>query len=511
MSEKNRENADKKWESAHKFSVYFYNSLTYAGATLALLVFFIECILFALDFFSPSSNVYLGLITYAILPPFLILGLVLIPVGAWNKRRRVLRGTSSLRPRTFFIDPSISTHRNAIVIFVTGTIILVVMTAIGSYKAFHYTESVQFCGTTCHNLMTPQFTRYRQSSHARVKCVECHIGAGADWYVRSKISGVRQIFKTIQNTYPRPIPTPVHNLRPAEETCQQCHWPDKFFSSFEMRRQYFLSSEKDNPGWSMRMLIHVGGKGTATSGIHAHMYMDNDVYYVADDERRQVISWVKTIDKQGKETIYTAPDSPYKDKQPPAQLVRKMDCIDCHNRPTHRFEPPDKLLNAAMAAGLVDPRIPAIKHHALEVLSANYETTQQAERAIREKLTGYYQKEFGESFAARKAEVDRAIEQVVVIYKNNFFPEMKSRWDAFPDNIGHMVSPGCFRCHDDKHTSAQGKTIPRDCTTCHTIIEQGPPGALEKNIDGLPFKHPVDISDMWQEMNCFDCHTGGPF
>ena len=107
--------------------------------------------------------------------------------------------------------------------------------------------------------------------------------------------------------------------------------------------------------------------------------------------------------------------------------------------------------------------------------------------------------------------MDRAIGQVVVIYKNNFFPEMKSRWDAFPDNIGHMVSPGCFRCHDDNHTSAQGKTIPRDCTICHTIIEQGPPGALEKNIDGLPFKHPVDISDMWQEMNCFDCHTGGPF
>lgn len=495
----------------YTFSIFFYNPITYIGAGLALFIFVIECLLFGFDFLNPYANVYLGLFTYTVLPPFLILGLILIPVGAWHKRRRVLKGVAVAEPKSLYINPTIPAHRNALIVFFVGTALLIVMTAIGSYKAFHYTESVQFCGTTCHQLMRPQYTRYSQSPHARVKCVECHIGPGADWYVRSKLSGVRQIFKTVQHTYPRPIPTPVHNLRPAEETCQHCHWPEKFYSSFELRRQYFLSSEKDNPGWSLRMLVHVAGKDTGTPGIHAHMYMDNDVYYVADDERRQVISWVKTVDKQGKETVYTAPDSPYKEKAPPPELVRKMDCIDCHNRPTHRFEPPDKLLNAAMAAGLVDPGLPAIKHRALEVLSAYYETGEQAEEAIRRKLTGYYQKELGESFEARKADVGRTVEQVVLIYKNNFFPEMKSRWDAFPDNIGHMVSPGCFRCHDGSHASFEGKIISHDCTICHTIIEQGPSGAVEKNIDGLPFRHPVDIADMWQEMNCFECHTGGPF
>lgn len=511
MSEHNPQNKDKKWESAHAFSIFFYNSLTYAGVALALLVFLAECLLFALDFFSPSSNAYLELFTYVLLPPFLILGLVLIPIGAWNKRRRFLKGKTDAKPRTFFINPSIPTHRNAIFIFSLGTVILIVMTAVGSYKTFHYAESVQFCGTTCHKIMTPQYTRYNQSPHARVKCVECHVGPGADWYLKSKLAGVRQIFKTVQNTYPMPIPSPVHNLRPAEETCQHCHWPEKSFSSYELRRKYFLSSEKNNPAWAMRMLIHVAGKDTSLPGVHAHMYVDNDIYYVADDEKRQVISWVKMIDKQGKETIYTSPDSAYKDQQPPPDLVRKMDCIDCHNRPTHRFEPPDKLLNDAMAAGLIDPALPGIKHKALDVLSAHYETTGQAEAAIRDGVTAFYRNEFGESFAAREREVADAVDQIVMLYKNNFFPEMKSRWDVFPDNIGHMVSPGCFRCHDNSHTSSEGKTISRDCTICHTIIEQGPPQALEKSIDGLPFKHPVDVGDVWQEMNCNDCHTGGPF
>lgn len=494
-----------------KFSVNFYNPITYCGVVLALLFFFIECFLFALDFFSPSPSVYLGLVTYTILPPFLILGLILIPLGAWRKRRRVARGLAEAGPTTFLINPSLPTHRNAILIFTVGTVLLIVMTAVGSYKAFQYTESVEFCGTTCHQLMRPQYTRYSQSPHARVKCVECHIGPGADWYMRSKLAGVRQIFKTIGHTYPRPIPPAAHKLRPAEETCAHCHWPQKSYNSFELLRQYFLASEPDTPPWSLRMLLQVAGKGADAPGLHAHMYMDNDVYYVADDEHRQVISWVKTVDKEGKEMIFTTADSPYKDNPPPADQVRKMDCLDCHNRPTHRFKPPDELLNTAMASGRLDPALPAIKQQALEVLSADYETVSQAEEAIRRKLTDYYQAEFADSYAAREGDVARAIAAVVSLYRDNFFPEMKSRWDAFPDNIGHLVSPGCFRCHDGGHTSSGGKVISRDCTICHTIIEQGPSGTVEKNIDGLPFRHPVDIGEMWQEMNCHDCHTGGPF
>ncbi|HBO97240.1 MAG TPA: cytochrome C [Candidatus Omnitrophica bacterium] len=493
-----------------KFSLFFYNPVTYAGVCLTLLIFFAECFLFGIDFINPYSNVYLGLFTYTVLPPFLIFGIVLIIVGALRKRNRVRKGLAEAQPKPFLFDPSVPQHRNAMLVFLVGGTILVAMTAIGSYKAFHYTESVRFCGVTCHKVMSPQYTRHQQSPHARVKCVECHIGAGADWYVRSKLSGVRQIFKTIGNTFPRPIPSPVHNLRPAKETCEHCHWPEKFYSSFELKQHYFLT-EGEPPSWMTRMLIQVGSEEKDNRGIHAHMYQDNDIYYVADDEKRQQISWVKSVDKQGKETVYTTEGSPYKGQEPPAALVRKMDCIDCHNRPTHRFLPPYKLINEALAAGRMDAALPSIKEKALEVLSAQYASQQEAAEKIRRTITDFYRGEFADAYQEHADRVTRSADELVVLFQNSSFPEMRARWDTHPDNIGHMTSPGCFRCHDGAHTSDGGKTVTRDCTVCHTIIEQGPPGALEKSTDGLPFQHPVDIGDMWQEMNCYECHTGGSY
>jgi nitrate/TMAO reductase-like tetraheme cytochrome c subunit len=493
-----------------KFSLFFYNPITYFGVGLALLVFFAECLLFGVDFISPSSNIYLGLFTYAILPPFLILGLILIIVGALRKRGRVLRGVADAQPKPIIINPSIPHHRNTILVFLAGTTVLLVMTAVGSYKAFNYTESVQFCGITCHKVMSPQYTRYQQSPHARVKCVECHIGSGVDWYLRSKLSGARQVFKTAQNTYPRPIPAPVHNLRPAEETCGHCHWPEKFYNSFEIRRHYFLS-EGESPSWFIRMMVQVGSEDKKNTGIHAHMYMDNDVYYVADDERRQQISWVKTVNEEGRETVYTTPDSPYRQKEPSPELVRKMDCIDCHNRATHRFLAPDKLMNEGMFAERIDLSLPSIKEKGLELLSAQYSSQEEAQEAISRKLTAFYQEQFGDQYPANRAKVEQAVGEIGRLYKDYFFPAMRARWDAYPDNIGHFISPGCFRCHDGQHTSAAGKVISRDCAVCHTIIEQGPPGAVEKSTDGLPFRHPVDIGEMWQEMNCYECHTGGAY
>ena len=172
------------------------------------------------------------------------------------------------------------------------------------------------------------------------------------------------------------------------------------------------------------------------------MYMNNDIYYAAEDEKRQKISWVKTVDGQGQGTVYTAPDSPYREKNPPAQLVRKMDCIDCHNRPTHRFPAPYKLINEAMFSEQLDPQLPSIKQKALEVLSASYASQDEAVDAIRRDLRNFYQKKFADTYAAQAVHVEKNIEAIVSIYKNYFFPEMKARWDSFPDNIGHLISRG---------------------------------------------------------------------
>src|SRR3989338_4849976 len=240
-------------KTGKKFSPLFYNWITYAGVWLAFFVFLLECFLFVIDFFAHGHNLYLGLLTYLILPPFLILGLILIPVGALWKRRLIKMGKTSLEPKPLVINPAISTHRNAIFVFMTATFILVTMSLVGAYKAFHYTESVKFCGVLCHKVMSPEFTTYSKSPHGRVKCVDCHIGAVADWYVHSKLSGARQVLKTFTNSFEKPIQTPVHDLRPAEDTCKQCHFPGKYFSTMDFRRSYFASAP-DNARWDLRML-----------------------------------------------------------------------------------------------------------------------------------------------------------------------------------------------------------------------------------------------------------------
>ncbi|MBZ0167666.1 MAG: NapC/NirT family cytochrome c, partial [Candidatus Omnitrophica bacterium] len=354
----------------HKFSDFFYNWITYLGVLLALFFFIVELFLFAFEFFSHGENLYLGILTYAVLPAFLILGLLLIPIGALWKRGHVRKGKSTAAPTPLRIDPSLPSHRNAIFVFIIGTGILVIMTAIGTYKAYQYTESVAFCGLLCHDVMKPEHTTYSNSPHARVKCVECHIGEGAEWYVRAKISGLRQVYHTIKGDYSRPIETPVKNLRPAEETCERCHWPKQNYTAVEMNKTYFSAYGSEHPRWLIRMLIHVGTAPNSNQGIHKHMYIDNDVYFAAEDERLQKITWVKSVDKSGKETIYTSSDSIWKDAQPPAEKIHHMDCMDCHNRPTHQYPYPGRLLNEAMLRNDVNPELPSIKSKAMELLSA---------------------------------------------------------------------------------------------------------------------------------------------
>ena len=500
----NKKNQTKK-KGNSTFPLYFYNRITYVGAFVALIIFVIECFLFGMDFFADTPNVYLGIITYIVLPMFLIPGLLLIPLGAYLKYRRVSKGLAEIKPKPFHVDLSIASHRNATFVFLSGTTILIIMTGIGSYKGFHYTESNHFCGIVCHKVMKPEYTTYLNSPHARVKCVDCHIGSGADWYVRSKLSGTRQIFATIGNTYPHPIPTPIEDLRPAEETCEQCHWPEKFYPSFEVRHEYFPTEKGAPPKWILRMLVHEGKDGGGRKGLHAHITEYEDIFYVAD-EKRQKISWVKSIDKNGKERIYTTEDSEYRNSEPPPEKIRKMDCMDCHNRPSHQFKSPRELLNRAMEKRLVDSSLPNIKQKAMELMAAEYTSQEEGVEAIEQSLTQYYKENHADIYSSQRETIDETIKQITELYKNNFFPIMKARWDVYPENIGHMNSPGCFRCHDDEHTTKDGKTISKDCKICHTILEQGPPDKLEKSTDGLEFKHPVDIDEAWKEMNCYDCH-----
>jgi hypothetical protein len=238
------------------------------------------------------------------------------------------------------------------------------------------------------------------------------------------------------------------------------------------------------------------------------MNVNNEIFYAAEDERRQNITWIKSVGKDGKEIVYVSPKSKWKNTTPPADRVRKMDCIDCHNRPTHQFSAPYRLINDAMQYGQIDASIPKIKEKAMEALSKQYKTQNEAMTAIETNLREYYKTKQPDYTKANPAKVEGAIKTIVELFSKNMFPEMKARWDTHPDNIGHLVSPGCFRCHDGEHRAVSGQLISKDCKSCHLIVEQGPKGQVEKNIDGLEFKHPAGGED-WKEMNCVDCHTGG--
>lgn len=416
-----------------------------------------------------SSHPYVGILANIVLPLFFFAGLALIPAGAWldNRKRKERGETGPWLPR--------GNEFRKLMIFVGVTTFLNLV--IGSqflYSAVSYMDSDSFCGTTCHTVMQPEYVAYTNSPHARVSCTECHIGPGAPWFVRSKISGTGQVFAVLLNNYPRPIPSPVKALRPARETCEHCHWPQRYSGDkFFIHTEYALD-EHNTPATNVA-LLKVGGKSfRGTVGIHgAHVDSTARMEYVAVDERRQVIPQVTYSDPNGKVTVFNATDSKLKPEELAKGERREMDCVDCHNRPTHIFQVPERALDEAMTQGAISLRLPFIKKQALEALKRPYPDQATGAREIATSLETFYRNQFPQVYAAEATTLKTAIGKVQAIYQQNVFPAMKITWGTYLNNIGHTDFPGCFRCHDGNHTSASGRTISNDCATCHDLLAVG--------------------------------------
>jgi nitrate/TMAO reductase-like tetraheme cytochrome c subunit len=255
--------------------------------------------LFLLELMTGGSNPYVGILMFVVGPAFLIFGLAVTLVGAWRERRKLGHFTGLL-PK-MVVDLSRPQDRKLMAGFIVGSLGFILLSVVGSYHSYHFSESTVFCGETCHTVMKPELVTYRHGPHARVSCTECHIGSGATWFVKAKLSGTYQLYATTFDKYPRPILTPIKNLRPAQETCEQCHWPQKFVGNLERTYNYYLGDETNTP-FTVRMLMKVGG-GDPThgpvGGIHWHMNVGKKVEYLATDESRQKIPWVRTVDEQG--------------------------------------------------------------------------------------------------------------------------------------------------------------------------------------------------------------------
>jgi nitrate/TMAO reductase-like tetraheme cytochrome c subunit len=413
-----------------------------------------------------ADNPYLGIVIYLLLPGVFFSGLILIPLGiVWQRRRK--RASGEL-PESFpplsFRNPEV--RRLTTFVGVTTFANIVIASQL-TYSAVNYMESVSFCGQTCHTVMKPEFTAYQNSPHSRVECTKCHIGPGAGWFVRSKLSGARQLLAVAFKTYDRPIPTPVRNLRPARETCEGCHWPQVFGGNRLKVISKFADDEK-NTATKTVLFLHIGGGG-GTEGIHgAHVGKGIRIRYAPSDEKRQTIPWVEYTDAKGKVTAYTASDA--KSAMPGNLPVREMDCMDCHNRPSHTYEMPESAVDRAMASGAIAASLPFAKKTGVEILKAAYKTEDEAASRIPAAFEAFYREKYPDTYASKRKDIEHSARGVLAVFNRNIFPEMNVTWGAYPNNVGHTEFPGCFRCHDDQHVSPDGAKVSQDCGSCHNLL-----------------------------------------
>jgi NapC/NirT cytochrome c family, N-terminal region len=440
------------------------------GMVLTTMSAVLFLIVFLADLFGLHSNPYIGIVFFLVLPGIFLFGLALIPLGAWLERRRRRAGKPPSQvhwPKIDLNDPI--ARRTAVMIF-TLTMTNVIIVSLAAYRGVEYMDSVPFCGQVCHSVMKPEFVAYQDGPHSRVTCVQCHIGPGASWFARSKISGTRQVLAVTFKTFSRPIPSPVQNLRPARDTCERCHWPEKFHGD-KVRRVSEYGDDEKNTESVTTLNVHVGGGserlGVAT-GIHWHMNVANEIEYIATDDKRQVIPYVRLKDRSGNVREYlaegTTPDELAKGER------RRMDCMDCHNRPSHPMAPTaERAVDVAISRGEIPLSLPFVRREAVKAVKASYPTETAATEGIARSLREFFRTGYEPTYITKRQDVEKAVLATQRVYQRNVFPEMNVQFGTYPNNIGHMDFPGCFRCHDDNHKTKDGRTIGQECDTCHSI------------------------------------------
>lgn len=415
------------------------------------------------------------------------------------------------RLREFFFPPrEAGTARLILPYAVLGVLTLIVFVA-GTY-AWDYTNSPDFCGTSCHT-MPPEYTSYLVSPHARVQCVECHIGRGffATRFTR-KAGDIRHIIAMTFQTYEFPIRA--HTLRPARDTCERCHFPEKF-SDDSLREIIHYGDDIDNTPRSIYLTLKTGG-GSEREGLGRgiHWHVENEVFYLTDDPAEQVIPYVMVRDNEGSQEEFIDITADLDPESIDPEALQRMDCITCHNRITHLVYHPSDSIDQLMARDVISPSIPGIKAKGVEVLLREYPSKAEALARIGA-VENYYQILYPDFYASNTDVVQRAVQALQDIYDQSVFPEQNSDWDTHPNNVGHSESPGCFRCHDGQHLNDSGEAIRLECNLCHSIpVVAGPTdfvAAIEISRGPEPESH---LNANWITLHrdaynatCGNCHT----
>lgn len=486
---------------------YVYNLITLVGLIIAIVGAGLVVTFFAYEVITGKEKPYLGILTYFVFPGQIVSGILIMIGGILFHRNRQRKRKQELDmpqyPRIDLNDPH---KRRLTIFFALATIAFTTLIAMASIKGFEFTESPVFCGELCHVPMGPENTAWRTSPHANIRCVECHVGPGADWYLKAKINGTRQLYGVLTGHYEAPIGVPIADRRSAYETCAHCHWIDRRVLDRRKVFTHFAPNEENTPR-ETALYLKFGGtfREPNTSGIHWHT--KQYIEYIPRGEKHEEIPYVSLTTPDGKLVEYLSTEKPMtKDEiAKETKNKRRMDCISCHSRPAHIYRSPSTELDDYLKSGTIDSKLPFIKKIALEVLEKPYKTNEEALQAIENGIEGFYVNKYPKLSDEKAQAVKKAIIEAKLIYSENFFPRMKVNWTTYPNNIGHLYFPGCFRCHDGKHKSAEGRIISKDCNLCHTLDSQ-----KQENVKSgehvNKFTHPVDIGDEFLKTNCSECH-----
>ncbi len=422
------------------------------------------------------TNAYIGLVTYMALPILFVLGLILILIGWYRLKQETGKNIQELLALRYSDDDIKGGFYGSRIVktVIIFSLINIIFLSSVFLNMFSFMDKAEFCGTACHSVMNPEWVTYKQSPHSRVNCVECHVGEGVDALVSSKMNGIWQMISVTFDLLERPIPTPVHQLRPAPETCEKCHWPDKFYGNRLKSIVTYASDEKSTVAYTTLNMKIDAERTAGKAGIHWHIADENEVRYAYADEKRTKIVWVEV--KQ--------PDGSFK-RYNNSQFVgseiidsRSMDCVDCHNRATHIYEDPDKAIDTRIRKGLLSRELPFLKREALGAIIAGYADNKAAMEGIANHLYHFYRTNYPKLVISKMTEIDAAVKTLQDIYNRNIHHGMKIGWGAYPSHIGHAnETNGCFRCHNSYLKNDEDESIGYDCTLCHSILadEQNQP------------------------------------
>ena len=445
------------------------NWIVALGVALTTSSFLLFIIFLLLSLAGAITNAYVGLLIYLTLPSSFVLGLLLIPIGWFVHKKRSGKMTKELLEERFESEDIKQRFYGSNII---GMILL--LTAINllffggaSMTMLQFMDQPHFCGTACH-VMKPEWTVYQESPHARVDCVDCHVGESAEAVVQSKFSGMRQMVHLALDSYARPIPTPVHQLRPSRETCENCHWAEKKHGRRLKLITRYQTDEASTPQYTT-LNIKIGSNDGGRKVIHWHASKDDLVRYASVDDKREEIIWVEAMQEDGAYKRYT--NRRLVSTITGDEIVRSMDCVDCHNRVTHIYEDPSEGIDWRIAEGMLDRGLPYLKREALAAVTRDYPDMGAAMEGIERRLQFFYRRNHPELAMVKRVEIDSAVSTLQDFYLRNIHPEMSVTWNSYPDHLGHPARrKGCFRCHNENIMDEAGRPIEDECTICHSII-----------------------------------------